>query len=346
MKRILVFLLVVILFAFIGAAWVFLASDTAFDSPKKELYIHSNGTTKEAILDSLEKNDIIKSKATFNWLAARVDYWQNIKPGKYEIKKGTSLLTLIRMLRNGKQTPVKLVINKIRTKEELAHMVGNRFECDSAQMIAFLNNADSLQKFGADTTTALWIIIPDTYTYFWNTTPGLIYKKLYEGSRKFWTPERKQQATAQGLTPVQAYTLASIVEEETNANAEKGNIASVYMNRYNHGMPLQADPTIKFAMRDFGLKRIYDKYLFIQSPYNTYRNKGLPPGPICTPSKNTLNAVLTAPKTNYLYFVASSSFNGTHDFSATYEEHMQKAHAYQQALNQRQITNDEKAETK
>ena len=346
MKRIFLVIAIVVIVGALIIGWTFLGTATAFDTPKKALYIRSTAATKGAVLDSIQKNDLIKSTSAFNWLANQMHYWNSIKPGKYEIKKGSSLLTIVRMLRNGQQTPVNLVINKIRTKEDLARMVGNRFECDSLQMIHFLNSADSLKKYGTDTTTAAWVIIPDKYTFFWNTTPKRIYQKLYDESKKFWTEERKQKATAQGLTPLQAYILASIVEEETNANAEKGNIASVYMNRLNHHMPLQADPTIKFALRDFGLKRIYEKFLFTESPYNTYRNTGLPPGPICTPSKTTIDAVLNAPKTDYLYFVANSSFNGTHVFSATYEEHMKKAHEYQQALNERTSANEAKSEAK
>ncbi|MGN6532421.1 MAG: endolytic transglycosylase MltG [Ginsengibacter sp.] len=335
MKKIILIIVLLLIIGALAGAWIFLGPATNFSSPKKALYIRTNAATKQAVVDSLKKNGIIKHTAAFAWLAGQLKYWNNIKPGKYEIKKGSSLLTIVRMLRNGRQTPVNLVITKIRTKEDLARMVGNRFECDSAQMIAFLNNPDSLQPYGADTTNALWRIIPDTYTYFWNTTPEKIYDKLYAASKKFWNDERRQKAERLGLSPQQVYTLASIVEEETNAHSEKDTIASVYLNRLNKGMPLQADPTIKFAMRDFGLKRIYQKYLFTESPYNTYRNRGLPPGPICTPSKTTIEAVLNAPPTEYLYFVANSAFNGTHVFSNSYAEHMQKARAYQQVLNQR-----------
>ena len=262
-----------------------------------------------------------------------MDYWKNIKPGKYEIKKGSSLLTIIRMLRNGRQTPVNLVITKLRTKDDFAHLTGSKFEFDSTEMMAFLNSNDSLRKFDVDSSTALSVILPDTYTYFWNSTPQTIFQKLSAASHKYWTEERKEKAGSQGLTPVQAYILASIIEEETNNNAEKGNVASVYINRNNKGMPLQADPTVKFAMRNFGLKRIYEKYTLVESPYNTYRNKGLPPGPICTPSRRTIDAVLDAPKTDYLYFVARPDVRETHDFSASYEEHLKKARLYQQKLN-------------
>jgi UPF0755 protein len=333
MKRAILIVILLVIVIVGTAAWIFLGPATGFDAPKKALYIRSTASNKQAILDSLKSNRIVTNVAAFNFLANQLNYWENIKPGKYEIRKGTSLLTLVRILRNGRQTPVNLTIIKIRTKEDLAHMVGSRFECDSTQMIQFMNSPDSLKEFQVDTTSSMAVLLPDTYTYFWNTTPKNIYKKFYDANKRFWNEERKRKAAELGLSPVQAYTLASIIEEETNNHSEKGNIASVYLNRIKKGMPLQADPTIKFALHDFGLKRIYDKYLQVASPYNTYRNKGLPPGPICTPSRKTIDEVLNSPKTNYLYFVANSSFNGTHVFSSDYKEHMQNARLYQQALN-------------
>jgi UPF0755 protein len=337
MKKIVLLLVVLLLLGAAIIAWIFLGPATAFEKSKKSLYISSAAPNKKAVMDSLTKNEILQNDNAFEWLANRMNYWKSIKPGKYDIKKGSSLLTIIRMLRNGQQTPVNLVITKLRTKEDLARLVGKKFETDSTQMLNFLNNNDSLKTYGINPELAMTMVLPDTYTYFWNTGPGKIYKKLADETEKFWTQERKQKATAQGLTPVQAQILASVVEEETNASTEKGNIASVYINRINTGMPLQADPTIKFALKDFGLKRIYEKHLTVASPYNTYSNLGLPPGPICTPSKATIDAVLNAPKTNYLYFVASKEFNGTHVFSATYEEHLKKAKEYQEALNQLEL---------
>lgn len=329
------FLIILLLFLVIGGyvAYLFLGSATSFQDNKRFLYIPSKGVTKKSILDSLEKNKIIKSTGLFNWLANRMSYWSTIKPGKYEIKKGSSLLTIVRMLRNGQQTPVNLTITKIRTREDLARLIGNRFEIDSTQLINFLTSADSLKSFGVDPEQVMTMILPDTYRLFWTSPPRKIISKLADEAKKFWTPERLSKAQHLGLTPQSVYILASIVDEETNAQKEKGNIASVYLNRIQTGMPLQADPTVKFALRDFGLKRIYQKHLAVESPYNTYRNKGLPPGPICTPSKKTIEAVLNAPKTNFIYFVASPEFDGTHLFSSTYSEHLAKAKEYQQALN-------------
>jgi UPF0755 protein len=335
MKRILIIVLVLIIIGAVVAGWLFMGPATNFKDAKQTLYISSKAATKQAVLDSIKKNNLVKNESAFEWLANQMNYWQRIKPGKYEIKKGSSVLNIVRMLRNGRQTPVNLVITKLRTKEDLARLIGNKLEPDSTEAISFLNNKDSLQAFNKTPETVMTAILPDTYTFFWNTTPKNIYKKLTDEEKKFWTSERIQKANKLGLTPLQVYTIASIVDEETNAIKEKGTIASVYINRITKGMPLQADPTIRFALNDFTIKRVYGDHLKVASPYNTYQNTGLPPGPICTPSKKTIDSVLGAPATNYLYFVADSSFNGTHSFSVTYEEHMQKARAYQKAFKER-----------
>jgi UPF0755 protein len=310
-------------------AWIFLGSATAFSANKEYLYIRTNAATKEAVLDSLDKNKIITNTTAFNFLANRLGYWEKIKPGRYEITKGSSLLTIVRKLRNGQQSPVDLVITKFRTKEEFARFTGARFEFDSSDMISFLNNPDSMKRFDADTATAFWRILPDKYRYFWNSSPSVIYRKLFNESTDYWNKERKAKAQALGLSPAEVYILASIIEEETTNHREKDTIASVYLNRLTKGMPLQADPTLKFAVRNFGLKRIAGDILLTASPYNTYKNRGLPPGPICTPSKTTIDAVLNAAKTDYLYFVANRKLNG-HLFSNSFEEHVKKANDYRQ----------------
>lgn len=237
------------------------------------------------------------------------------------------------MLRSGKQVPVNLVITKLRTKEDLAKKISGNFEVDSLTVINFLNNSDSLQTFNVDTNTVMTDVIPNTYTYTWNTPVKNIFKKLYIEEQNFWNKERLEKAQRLQLTPKQIYTLASIVEEETNKQDDKGKIASVYINRLRKGMKLAADPTVKFAMRDFGLKRIYHKHLEYVSPYNTYLNTGLPPGPICTPSIKTIDAVLDSPQTDYLFFVARADFSGYSNFASTYEQHQVYAKAYQQALD-------------
>jgi UPF0755 protein len=176
-------------------------------------------------------------------------------------------------------------------------------------------------------------VFPNTYTYLWTTNTSGIFKKLIAEHRKVWNEERKRKAEQLGLSPTNAYILASIIEEETTNNNEKGLIASVYLNRLSKNMSLGADPTVKFALRNFALKRIYEKHLAVESPYNTYRKKGLPPGPICTPSVATLDQVLNSPKTDYLFFVAKKDFTEGHVFTSKYQEHLKYAREYQQALN-------------
>ena len=333
MKKILGISLLLLLIVAGVVAWVFLGSGTGFSQQKETLYIPTGTSSEQQLIDSVQRKGIFSNTSAFRFLANRMGYWSNIRAGRYEIKKGTSLVNIMRMLRNGQQTPVNFVITKLRTKEDLARQAGAKFEFDSTAMSVLLQADDSLTKFGVTSEVAMSKVLPDTYTFLWNTTPEKIYARLAAESKKFWTPAREQQARVKGLTPLQVIIIASIVDEETNAAAERGNVASVYLNRVAVGMPLQADPTVKFALKDFGLKRIYSKHLSFESPYNTYRNKGLPPGPICTPSRKTIDAVLAAPITKYLYFVASPKFNGTHEFSETYTEHLQKARLYQQALN-------------
>jgi UPF0755 protein len=327
MKKIIWTVLILLVLGGAVAAWIFLGPATGFKEKTEFLYIRSNAATKAAVMDSISKNKIVSNTSAFEFLANRMNYWDGIKPGKYEIKKGTSLLDIVRKLRNGQQTPVNLVITKYRLKEDLAKTAGSKFEFDDAEMLAFLNSGDSLKDFNVTPETAMWLILPDTYQYFWNTTPRKVYTKLHDESQKFWTAERKKKAQDLGLTPLQVYIIASIIEEETTNHAEKDTIASVYINRYKIGMPLQADPTVKYAVRNFAAKRVAGEMLNSNSPYNTYRVKGLPPGPICTPTKLTIDKVLNAANTNYLYFVAHPKLRG-HLFSTTYDEHLRKRADY------------------
>jgi UPF0755 protein len=316
---------------FIG--WRFFMGNTRFTEKSKFLYIRTGHANYGEVYQSIADSNFINNPSAFNFVAKQMDVATKLRPGKYEIKKGMSLYEIAKMLRNGRQSPVNLVITKLRTKEQLAGMIGRRFECDSLSMIRFLTNTDSLKEFKLDSNTVMTAVFPNTYTYLWNTTPGTIFSKLYAEYEKVWTPERKQLAQQRGLTPATAYTLASIIEEETTLKEDKGKMASVYMNRINKGIRLGADPTVKFALRDFSLKRIYEKHTSVESPYNTYRNFGLPPGPICTPSLETVDEVLHSPPTNYLFFVAKSDFSQRHVFTESYAEHLKYAKEYHKALD-------------
>lgn len=334
MKKILRFIVVIILLLLIVGAWLVFGSATTFDAKSKYIYVQDTGNIKEQVMAQLDTGHIIRFAGLFELAASNTNVWQRLKPGRFEIKKGESIFNIVRTLRNNTQSPVRFTITKLRLKEDLARQIGKNFSTDSATAIHFLNNNDSLLPLGVDSNTVLSMFIPDTYLIRWNTSLKNILKRFKSESEDFWKKDdRLQKAQQQGLTPLQVYIIASIIEEETNKNDEKGNIASVYINRLNKGMPLQADPTIKYALRDFSIKRIYYDYLKVESPYNTYRNAGLPPGPVCTPSKATIEAVLNAPKTDYLYFVARGDFSGYHHFSNNFAEHEQYAKAYQKALD-------------
>jgi len=334
MKKIILLLLVPIAGA---AAWFFLAPATNFSESKKPLYIKT-GSSLTGLMDSVELDSTVQFPVVFKYVAQIIGYDKAIKPGKYVIKNGSSLYKIIRTLRSGSQTPVNLVIIKLRTREDLAAKIAANFECDSATFFNYIYNNDSLLNYSLDTNTVMTAIIPNTYNMLWTTPAAKIFKRLFVAQDKFWTDERKQKAAALSLTPKEVYILASIVEEETTKDEDKGNIASVYLNRRNQGMKLSADPTVKFAMNDFGLKRIYDKYLLNPSPYNTYQHLGLPPGPICTPSIKTIDAVLNEPATNYLYFVAKPDWSGLSNFTANFQEHQVNARSYQHFLDSLYLT--------
>lgn len=330
-RKIVLFLLLFIVIIAAYIAWMFFGP-TIQAPEQKYFYIHT-GATYQQVKDSLKKNKIIGNEFWFDKVAAYAHYDKNVKAGKYRITKGMSVVSLVKMLHSGKQSPVNLVITKLRTKEDLAKKIGSNFETDSLSAINFLNNNDSVSQFNVDTNTVMTIVIPNTYTYTWNTSLTNILKKLNSEEHKFWNEERMQKAKRLQLTSKEVYTLASIVEEETNRTEDKGKIASVYINRLRKGMKLAADPTIKFAMKDFELRRIYYKYLSYPSPYNTYIHAGLPPGPINTPSIKTIDAVLNAPETDYLFFVARPNSGGLSDFATTFQEHSARAKAYHDALD-------------
>jgi UPF0755 protein len=333
MKKIIVFTLLLLVSATTVVAWLVFGNATAFPEKRKYIFVR-DGNIQEQVLMQLDTGNIVHFPAVFKLAAGQTRVWEKLKPGRFEVKNGESIFNIIRTLRNNTQSPVRLIINKLRVKEDLAKQIGKSFSTDSATTIRFLNSNDSLLQLGVDSNTLFSIIIPDTYLIKWNTSLKNILNRFKYENENFWNKnDRLHKAETRGLTPLQVYILASIVEEETNRDEEKGNIASVYVNRLNKGMPLGADPTIKYALRDFSIKRIYYGYLNIESPYNTYRNKGLPPGPVCTPSKATVDAVLDMPKTDYLFFVAKSDFSGYHHFSNNFAEHEQYAKQYQKALD-------------
>jgi UPF0755 protein len=334
MKKLGTTLILFVVIASIVTTWSIFSPITNFSESQKSFTVDQSIVKKSAVIGYLSEEGMIKNGLGLWILSNVLPNWDFVRPGKYQIKKGQTAWQIARMLKNGRVAEVKLVINKLRTKEDFAALIGNQFSTDSATVMQFISNNDSLQPFGVDTNTVFTLIIQDTYQFYWDTPFKQILTKLQSYQQKFWDHiDRRNKLQSKHLTDIEAYTLASIVDEETNVVSDKYKIASVYMNRIGKDMPLQACPTIKFAMKDFSITRIYEKYLSNPSQYNTYRKKGLPPGPICTPLPATIDIILNAPNTNYLYFVAKSDFSGMHHFSPTYEEHNRYAIEYQKALD-------------
>lgn len=331
MKRKTIYIILsLFLLAILFVSWkVFGPSVTPPDG--KYFYIKT-GTTFNEMKDELVEKKIIASEDWFDRVAGFMNF-NSAKAGKYEISKKMSLVGLVRMLKNGQQSAVRFVITKFRLKEDLARKMGQTFEFDSSAAIEFLTNNDSLKVYGLDSNTVMSAVMPDTYSFFWNTNPKRVFQKLFDQWKYFWNEERMKKAADLGFTPLQVSILASIVDEESNKDSEKQKIASVYINRLHKNMNMQACPTVKYALRDFGLKRIYEKHLQVQSPFNTYINEGLPPGPICTPQPATIDIILNAPQTDYLYFVANSDFSGTHIYTSNYADHQKYARLFAKAQN-------------
>jgi UPF0755 protein len=323
--------------AVIGA-WLFAGPATVFPEKSRKITIKKFETNKSIVLANFKTAGILRFTALLGIAGAPINLWDNIKPGTYEIKSGESIIDIIRLLKRGRSSEIKLVLNKVRTKEELTKLICKTFPLDSTSVFEFISSDDSLSAFNTNANKLFTNIIPNTYIFYADATINKIIQKLINEGTAFWLRDNRiGKVQASGMTKEEIYTLASIVEEETNFDSDKYKIASVYINRLKKQMPLQACPTIKYAMNDFAITRIYEKYLTTPSPFNTYINKGLPPGPICTPSPKTIDIVLNAPKTDYIYFVAKSDFSGYHHFSSSYEEHTKYANEYQKELDAHQL---------
>jgi UPF0755 protein len=279
----------------------------------------------------------IVNEKSFNWVAQKKDLPANIHPGHYVLKNGMNNNQLVNMLRGGLQTPVKVTFNNIRDVDQLAGRIAKQIEADSTSISQRLHNQDYIGQLGFNSRTIPALFLPDTYEFYWNTDAEGFVNRMFQEYNKFWNEERKQQAQAKGLTPIQVSTLASIVNKETNMSDEMPRVAGVYLNRLKNNWLLQADPTLIFAWNDYTIKRVLDRHKEIESPYNTYKYAGLPPGPICIPSITAVKSVLNAEDHHYFFFCAKEDFSGYHNFAKTLSEHNHNAARYQQALNQRGI---------
>nr|WP_321410783.1 endolytic transglycosylase MltG [uncultured Carboxylicivirga sp.] len=315
--------------------WIFSDNINLSDRQVEFLFIPTHSTFED-LQTILDENELLLNKKSFEWVAT-IKKFNTVKPGRYQLKEGMSNNTLINLLRSGKQTPVKVTFNNIRTKQELAGTISHYIEADSISLLESLNDPVLLDELGVNSETILTLFLPNTYEFWWNTTAEKFIKRMNAEHQKFWDKEKTAKAKELNLTAKQVSILAAIVDEETIKPDEKPMVAGLYLNRLKKNIRLQADPTVKYALGDFNIQRILTKDLEINSPYNTYKYGGLPPGPIRIPSISGINAVLNHTKHDYLYMCAKEDFSGYHNFAKTLKQHNQNAAKFQKALNKRKI---------
>lgn len=329
-KRILVIIAILSGIVLVGGGLIYKFASAPYRGHEVRIYVPS-ATSPEALADTLRSamGDSFGDRVYSLW--TKIDNTSVIRSGSYLVTPGEKAWRIARRIANRNQDPVRVTFNNIRTINELAARIDTQLELSADDFIAA---ADSiLTGRGVDRRSYPAYFLPDTYEYYWTDSPAKVVDKIIANHDRFWTPDRKKKANSIGLTPEQVATIASIVEEETNKSDERGMVARLYLNRLGKGMKLQADPTVKFAVGDFSLKRILSKHLQTPSPYNTYLHYGLPPGPIRLPSASTLDAVLTAPTHNYIYMCASEDFSGYHRFASDYTTHQANAKRYREALD-------------
>ena len=336
MKRI--YIIIIVICALIGAAigiGYLVINQRVTVSDTTRIYIPDN-SDYPSLVDTLDTHRCLSSHTCFNTMARLRGLTKHVKAGSYIVTPNMRTIALVQKLYSGSQDPVRITINKYRTLSDLCQFMGSKLEFDADSLLALLTDTAFCTQYKLTPQTIIGMFPQNTYEYYWTIKPANLIGRMYSEYERFWS-ERDSHLSDLGLTREQVLTIASIVEEETNCNEEKPDIASVYLNRLRIGMPLQADPTVKYAVGDFTIRRIRGDMLKMDSPYNTYLHAGLPPGPICIPSAASVDAVLKNKKTEYLYFCAKEDFSGRHNFAATVGEHIANARKFHKALNERNI---------
>lgn len=295
------------------------------------------GASLQMVLDSIDKYGIVKNKKSFLKVVSKQGYENKIQSGHYVFTPGMNNKYMVNMLRLGWQKPVKVTFNSIRLPEYFAQVIAPQIEADSASIVAMFHSDSVAKHYGYTREMFISMFIPNTYEVYWNTSLPDFFDRMQKEYERFWTPAREEKAVKLGLTKNQVSIIASIVQEETVNSSERPIVARVYLNRLNKNMAFQACPTVKFALRDFNMRRVLKRHVEFDSPYNSYMYKGFMPGPICAPSIEALDAVLNAPNHNYLYFCAKADFSGFHNFSSTFSQHNKYAKEFQDALNKQRI---------
>lgn len=310
-----------------------------FGEDIEERYVFINSTDNFSDVVTLLSNyNLLLDTNSFRWVAEKKNYINNIKAGKYFINRDMNNNELINLLRSGRQSPVKVTFNNLRSLHEVSAKLSTFLESDSLEIVnAFLDN-NFLKENGFNNNNVISIFIPNTYEFYWNTSANKLRDRMLKEYKKFWNKSRVKKASDIKLSFQDISTLASIVEKEQNIRSdERPAIAGLYLNRVKKGMRLESDPTLIFALQDFNINRVLNKDKKVKSPYNTYLNKGIPPGPICIPSINSIDAVLNADKHDYIFMCAKEDFSGYHNFAKNYSQHLINARKYQKMLNKKRI---------
>lgn len=300
--------------------------------PKVEVIIPT-GSSFSDVKAILYKKGVVVHRASFELVSAWLEYDENVKPGRFLIPEKMNNLHLVRLLRSGAQTPVMVTFNNVRDVYQLAGRIASQIEADSTEIIQYLTDSSYLAYLGYNQQSIPALFIPNTYEFYWTTNAERFISRMFEEHRKFWNQSRKTKLEELKMTEIEVAVLASIIEKETNKNQEKARMAGVYINRLRNGWRLQADPTLVFAVGDFEIRRVLDIHKTIESPYNTYKYAGLPPGPICIPSIASIDAVLNFEKHRYFFFCAKEDLSGYHAFAETLMQHEMNAWRYRRALD-------------
>ena len=334
--KIVLAIVALVVLAILGIAHYYLNTTMTKESETQYLYIDrdDNIDSVYAKLSDISHPHAMKG---FKALAEWKDFASNIKHGRYAVNTNMGARDVFNTLYRSEQTPLNVPIPSVRTMDRLAGAIAKKLELDSLELLKAITDSATCQKYGYNVQTIASMFIPDSYNMYWTVTVDEFLDRMKKENDKYWNAERMEKAKALGMTPVEVSTLASIVTEETRATQEKPTVAGLYINRLKKGMLLQSDPTVKFAMQDFAVRRILNRMLTTDNPYNTYKYKGLPPGPIRIPLKEDLEAVLNYEHHDYIYMCAKEDFSGTHNYARTEAEHMANARRYHQALNARGI---------
>jgi len=329
--------MLLVTFSFYGYQAVY-TPNVLVDESDRVLLIPT-GTTFSQIQDRLHDEGYVNDLLSFSTLAKLMKYDHYVKPGRYLLRSNMSNIEAIRLLRSGEQTPVNVTFNNIRLKPELAERLCENLEADEEQLLALLNDEKFVKQYGFSTENILTMFLPNTYEFYWTTSEEELFERFHQEYQSFWSEQRLAKANTLDMNPKEVGVLASIVESETNKPDEAPKVAGLYINRLQRKIALQADPTLVYAAGDFTIKRVLNKHKEIDSPYNTYKYAGLPPGPIRVPSINAIDAVLNYEDHNYLYMCAREDFSGYHNFATNLSTHLANARRYQRALSQAGIYN-------